>query len=52
MPENVCKWNSVYRIENEAGLKTGPYRYVSYIPIGTREMVRAALVDLDKQLNP
>lgn len=52
MPENVCKWNSVYRIENKDGIKTGPYRYLSYIPIGTREMVRTALVDLDKQLNP
>ena len=51
VPAKVCKWNSVYRIENEDGIKTGPYRYVSYIPIGTREMVRTALVDLDKQLN-
>jgi hypothetical protein len=52
MPENVVKWNAVYRIADESGIKGGPYRYVSYIPIGTREMVRKALINLDKQLNP
>jgi len=46
----VVKWNSVYRVADKGGIKTGPYSYVSYIPIGTREMVRTALIDLDKQL--
>jgi len=47
----VVKWNSVYRVADKGGIKTGPYSYVSYIPIGTREMVRTALIDLDKQLS-
>jgi len=47
----VVKWNSVYRVADKDGIKTGPYSYVSYIPIGTREMVRTALIDLDRQLS-
>ncbi|MFO0927167.1 MAG: hypothetical protein U0736_09020 [Gemmataceae bacterium] len=42
----VVKWNAVYRVRAADGVKPGDYVYQLYVPIGTREMCRTALVRL------
>lgn len=44
--EKVVKWNAVYRVHAAEGIPPGDYVYQLYVPVGTREMCRAALVRL------
>jgi hypothetical protein len=46
LPENVVKWNCVVREENKAGLAAGPYPFLVYAAVGTKEQVRDTLVSL------
>jgi hypothetical protein len=43
--ERVVKWNAVYRLSREAGLPTGDYAFRLVVAVGTREDVRATLVE-------
>jgi hypothetical protein len=46
--EKVVKWNCVFRVRDENGVKPGDYSYRMLMPIGTREDVRVALAALHK----
>jgi len=41
--EKVVKWNCVFRVRNEKGIKAGEYRYRVFVAIGTQEDVRLSL---------
>ena len=47
--EKVVKWNCVFRVRDENGVKSGEYSYRMFVPIGTREDVRLALAALHKE---
>ncbi|MCC6679432.1 MAG: hypothetical protein IT445_00870 [Phycisphaeraceae bacterium] len=51
VPQKVVKWNCVFRVHNDKGIAPGPYRYQMYVPIGTLEDVRQALVSLTARFN-
>jgi hypothetical protein len=42
---HVVKWNCVYRVANEAGLRTGDYHYRMLVPVGTLAQVETMLRD-------
>jgi hypothetical protein len=42
----VSKWNCVFREQAAAGLDAGPYRYLVWVAVGTRDQVRETLVTL------
>lgn len=41
--EGVVKWNCVFRVRDPAGVRTGAHRFRTFVLVGTREDVRAAL---------
>ena len=45
-PEKVVKWNCVFRVRDAKGIKAGDYSYRMFVPVGTLEDVRSALVKL------
>ncbi len=45
----VVKWNCVFRATDSQGLRSGDYPFQVYVLVGTREMVRGALVRLHRQ---
>ena len=47
--ERVVKWNCVFRIKDDNGVKPGDFSYRMFVPIGTREDVRLALAYLHKE---
>ena len=47
--ERVVKWNCVFRVRDESGVKPGEYTYRMFVPIGTRGDVRLALTALHKE---
>lgn len=49
--EKVVKWNCVFRIRDDNGVKPGDFSYRMFVPIGTREDVRLALVGLHKEFS-
>lgn len=50
--EKVVKWNCVFRVRDEQGVKPGDYSYRMLVPIGTRDEVRQALAELHKEFAP
>lgn len=48
--EKVVKWNCVFRVRDDKGVKPGDYSYQMFVPLGTREDVRLALAALRKEL--
>ncbi|MFN0019298.1 MAG: hypothetical protein ACKVP0_13625 [Pirellulaceae bacterium] len=49
--EKVVKWNCVFRVNDDNGVRSGEYSYRMFVPIGTREDVRLALVALQKEFD-
>ncbi|MCE9527330.1 MAG: hypothetical protein K8R36_14885 [Planctomycetales bacterium] len=49
--EKVVKWNCVFRVKDDSGVKSGEYSFRMFVPIGTREDVRLALVALQKEFD-
>jgi hypothetical protein len=47
--EKVVKWNCVFRIRDDKGVKPGDFSYRMFVPIGTREDVRLTLAALHKE---
>lgn len=47
--EKVVKWNCVFREKKETGVTPGDYHYRMFVPIGTLEDVRQALVALTRE---
>lgn len=47
--EKVVKWNCVFRVKDDKGVKPGEYFYRMFVPIGTREEVRLPLASLHKE---
>jgi hypothetical protein len=46
VPEQVVKWNCVFRVTNKDGIPPGEFRYRTYIPVGKLEEVVASLGQL------
>lgn len=44
--EKVVKWNCVFRVRNSGGIAPGDYRYRMFVPVGSLEDVRQALIAL------
>jgi hypothetical protein len=47
--ERVNKWNCVFRVRDEEGVKPGDYRYRMFVVVGTLDDVRRALGSLRKE---
>ncbi len=48
--EKVVKWNCVFRVKDDNGVRPGDHSYRMFVPIGTREDVRLTLAALHKEL--
>jgi hypothetical protein len=44
--EKVVKWNCAFRVNAPKGVRPGEYSYRMFVPVGTQEDVRRALVTL------
>jgi hypothetical protein len=49
--EKVVKWNCVFRVNAPEGLRAGDYTYRMFVPVGTQEDVRRALVALTAEFH-
>ncbi len=47
--EQVVKWNAVYRIRREQGIRPGDYRFENLIVVGTRKLVADTLQHLERR---
>ena len=44
--EKVVKWNAVFRVRDEAGVRPGDYSYRCYVPVGTLDDVMRSLKEV------
>lgn len=51
-PERVTKWNAVFRVAHSNGVPAGAYRFQLYVPVGSLEDVRTALLRLAGPAEP
>lgn len=45
----VVKWNCAFRVRNKQGIEPGEYSFRMFVPVGTLEDVRQALVSITKE---
>lgn len=48
-PEQVVKWNCVFRVRSNQGIPAGEFRYRNFVIVGTLETVRASLQALHEE---
>lgn len=48
-PQQVVKWNSVFRIRNVQGITAGEFSFQNFVVVGNRDTVQQALIQLHRR---